>query len=280
MVSIVILSYNTKQLLEACLTSIYTQIKQTPFEVIVVDNASTDASCEMVKKKFKKARLIQNSENVGFAKGNNIAAEHAKGEFLLFLNSDTEVVDDTLKEMIGYLQNNKQVGITGGKLVEASKKPQQSYGRFLTFTSVFLLLFFPSLVHKKEYLTSKEVDWVSGAFMLIRRSLFTSVGSFDPHFFMYVEDMELCLRIKKAGYTTVYFPHASVKHVGQGSSNRAFAVLHIYTGILYYFKKHKSTVEYTLVKILLRIKTYSALLLGILTGNKYLLLTYKQVLRF
>jgi GT2 family glycosyltransferase len=123
-----------------------------------------------------------------------------------------------------------------------------------------------------------SVDWVSGGFMLIRASVFKKLGGFDEHFFMYIEDMELCYRLKKAGLKVIYYPEAKAKHVGQASSNRTFAIINIFKGISYFYKKHRSLIEYYIVKSLLMIKALIAIFIGIVSGNAYLRRTYKQAL--
>lgn len=280
MVSIIIVSYNTKQLLQSCLASIFEHLKGLPLQVIVVDNASTDGSAEMVDKHFKQVTLIVNRKNYGFSKGNNIGQRHAKGKYLLFLNSDTEVIDESIVAMIDLLEKNETVGIVGGFLESPDKARQQRcFGKFYNLRAVMLMVFgadrFERLDRGERI---QEVDWVSGGFMLIRHDLLTKLGGFDERFFMYVEDMDLCWRAKKMGYKTYFYPPAKAIHKGQGSSNRAFAIVHIYTGLLYFFKKHRSYGAYLILKTLLITKALVAFIVGILTNNFYLKDTYKRAL--
>lgn len=275
-VSIIILSYNTKDLLKACLTSVqeYTKI---PHEIIVVDNASKDESAQMVEEDFPNITLIENKENVGFAKGVNVGAKQAKGDYLLILNSDTEFVDDSLAQMVAFADEHKDAGAVGGKTGK-----QRSFGKFLTLPYVFLLLYAERFIGKQEHNqdTVQKTDWVSGGFMLVRRSIFEQVGGLDERIFMYIEDMELCFRIKQAGYGVYYFPKAQVKHLGQGSSNRSFAIIHIYQGLVYFYQKHKSHREYLIVKNMLKLKALVAIFVGTITRNGYLKSTYKKALQF
>lgn len=277
MVSVIILSYNTKELLRLCLTSVFNKLSGNTFEVIVVDNASKDASTAMVKKNFSKARLVENKENMGFAKGCNIGASIALGEYLLFLNSDTQVVDIVIRDMLELFQKDKNLAVIGGQLENANGVTSDSYGVFYSISSVVAMLFGRRLA-KPAMKESKIVDWVSGGFMIVRKSIFKELQGFDEHFFMYVEDMELCFRVKKRGQKVLFFPQAKALHTAQGSSSRSFAIIHIYKGLLYFFKKHKPYWEYCIVKLLLTLKAVTAICIGLLTFNRELVVTYRKAL--
>lgn len=280
MVSLIILSFNTKTLLHACLASLYKHIKDIEFEVIVIDNASKDGSVEMVEEEFKEVKLIQNKENVGFAKGCNQAAKYAKGKYLLFLNSDTELRDNTIKDAIMILEKKKELAVVGGSLQNQDGTTSHSCGHFLTPFWVFAMLFgVDKFINKQPTRKEKKVDWVSGGCMLIKRSMFEEVRGFDEHFFMYIEDMELCYRIKHAGYSILYYPNFAVNHRAQGSSSRGFAIEHIYRGLLYFYKKHKTFFSYQLLRLMLYSKAYSAICVGLITNNNGLLETYRKAKR-
>lgn len=282
MVSIIILSYNTKELLRECLKSLYKNIKGIDSEVIVVDNASLDGSTEMIGNNFKDVILIENKKNLGFSKGNNIGAKKAKGEYLLFLNSDTELQDGGLAGMAEFLKTHSTVGILGGRLKNMNGSLQKSAGRFYTLLNVFLMLLGGEKIGMIRLTPSgvKQVDWVSGAFMMIRRELFGKLKGFDEHFFMYMEDMEICFRAKKLGFSTYFYPDVNVLHKELGSSNRTFAVVNIYKGVRFFYKKHKSLLEYQIVKRLLFFKAIVAILIGFISRNNYLTVTYRKALRF
>ncbi|CAN5193947.1 N/A [soil metagenome] len=279
MISIIILSYNTKQLLHACISSILAHLPQTAYEIIVVDNDSKDASVAMIKHDFKQVRLIENKENGGFAKGINIGVTKAKGEYLLFLNSDAELMDDNLLRLLAHFEQ-KKVGVVGGLLSNANGSAQRSSGKFYTLAQVFLTLL---LGDKGEQLMQshsiQETDWVSGGFMLMRKELFEELGGFDENFFMYVEDMELCYRVKLKKYTVLINPTVRVLHVGHGSSNRTFAIVNIYKGVLYFSQKHRSLFSYIIVRGLLLSKAYIAIGVGRLTHNTYLTKTYREAVQ-
>lgn len=278
MVSIIILSYNTKALLQKCITSLYYSLDNVDYEIIVVDNASSDESVAMVKKKFPKVVVIENKENDGFSKGNNKGVKHAKGEYILFLNSDTTVHNDALKDLLAYMKQNSHIAVAAGVLENPDGSQQRAYGNFYSLFSVFLMLFGREKGEMLRYQSDKmqSVDWVTGACMLVKKDIFDTIGGFDERLFMYLEDMELCYRIKKMNYSVIHYPLFRVTHLGYGSSNRSFAILQIYKGLLYFYKKHRSLPEYYCVRLLLKIKAAIAVSIGILQKNDYLVSTYKQ----
>lgn len=280
MVSIIILSYNTKDLLRLCLTSLQKHITHVEYEVIVVDNDSSDDSVQMLKKEFPSVRLVESDRNLGFSKGINLGAENAKGEYLLFLNSDCEFLHNDLSAMVTFLIDHPEVGVVGGKMENNDGTLQRSYSKFYGLKDIAIMLFGRE---KVELLMQKsgneqETDWVSGGFMLIRSEIFKKIKGFDEHIFMYTEDMELCYRVKKLGFKVYYVPSSTVRHEGQGSSDRSFAVIHIFKGIKYFYKKHRSFLSYIVVSMLLLIKAALAIIIGSMTGNKKLISTYKQAL--
>ncbi len=279
MVSIIILSYNTEVLLRECLKSLYTTLSSMSFEVIVLDNASSDGSVSMVRDQFKRVILIESEKNLGFAKGVNTAAERAKGDYLLFLNSDANLLDRNLSEMVKKMEKDHAVAVVGGNLLNRDGTTSEAFGRFYNLPEVFSLLF---LRKKAIHDSSKEmtpVDWVSGGYMVIRREAFEKVGGFDEGFFMYIEDMDLCYRLRRAGLHVLYYKEAKARHVGQGSSNRMFAIVNIYKGLLYFYKKQKPQWQYFVVKLLLTLKAVAAYVVGVIKNDDSLKATYAQALR-
>lgn len=280
MISIIIVSYNTQELLEKCLRSVYHCLQTFKFEVIVIDNASSDNSVAIARRTYKKATVISNHENVGFSRGCNIAAKKAKGEILFFLNSDTEVVNLDLS-YVEELMKNEKIGAIGGMLENQEANVERARGKSYDLVNVFVLLFgehFTGQYTKLSHKTQK-VDWVSGGCMFVKKSIFEKVNGFDEHIFMYLEDVELCYRIKKLGYDILYHPEIRVKHVGQGSSNRSFAITQIYKGLQYFYKKHKSPIECILLRLLLFTKAALAIIIGTLTNNRKLTQTYKTAIQ-
>ncbi|MEK7092461.1 MAG: glycosyltransferase family 2 protein [Patescibacteria group bacterium] len=256
------------------MSSIFSITKNIPFEVILLDNASSDGSSEMVKNEFGQVVLIEQKKNVGFAKGVNTASKTAKGEYLLLVNSDTQILEGSIGRMVDYMQKNEKVGVLGGRLQDPHGTVEKSFGSFPTLFSVL----FDQEKVDKELVGAQNVDWVNGGFMLLRKSLFVKLGGFDEYFFMYVEDIDFCYRVKKSGYLVAWLSEALVTHVGQGSSDRSFAIARIFQGYIYFFKKHKNAVEYTVVRVLLVAKACTAILVGLLLGRKELKNTYIKAL--
>lgn len=283
--SIIILTYNTKDLTCECLKSISEQyekeLQKGEFEIILVDNDSKDKTLEAVSSlKIPNLKVIQNKENLGFSKGNNIGVKKAMGEFVLFLNSDTEAKDKGLLKMVEFLDNNKHIAILGGKLENSNGSSQASAGKFYSIFNLFLMLIGGErlgLLRSSPARISK-VDWVSGACMMVKRETFEKIGGFEEKLFMYMEDQELCFRASKAGYLTYYYPFLSLLHKERGSSNRTFAIIHIYEGILHFYSKYKPKWQYKLAKSLLFLKAIFIKNVGRIIGNKYYISTYGQAL--
>jgi len=288
--SIVILSYNTKDLTLECLKSVTFQYKheleKKELEIIIVDNASADDSVEGLKnyalsiKYDGVIKLIQNKENVGFGKGCNLGAKAAKGKYILFLNSDTEILDKGFFGMTKFLEENTKVAILGGKLENVDGSIQSSAGKFYNLFNLLIMLlglerfgFLRSSPGKNQ-----KVDWVSGACMMAENSVFRRLTGFDEKLFMYIEDMEICLRAQKLGYQTYFYPNIKLMHKSQGSSDRTFAIINIYKGILHYYSKHKTHLEYLIAKTLLILKAGILILIGFLTFNSELRSRYKKAM--
>lgn len=285
--SIIILNYNTPALTIACVVSLFahykTQIENDEFEIIVVDNASIDESVNLIQKQpwFSAVTFVQNKENVGFSKGCNNGASHAKGRYLLFLNSDTQVLDNGLSGMVDFLERHDQVGVLGGRLQNMDGIYQASAGVFYTLPRTILLLMGAERFGTLRYSPKKmeEVDWVSGAMLMVRKKLFEKLDGFDKNIFMYMEDMEFCFRVKKMGMSVIFYPECIVRHISHGSSDRGFAIVQIYKGLLYFYKKHTNAIEYSMVKGLLIAKASILIAVGGLLGKKSLRETYIKALQ-
>lgn len=286
--SIIILSFNTKALLLRCVKSIADKYKdnlsKNEMEIIVVDNDSTDGSVDAVNvliSRIKNLCLIVTYKNLGFSKGNNYGTREAKGEYLLFLNSDTEIKDNAFFNMVNFLSSNPKIGILGAKLTNEDGSAQKSAGNFYSlFYTLLSLLGLERLgLVKKNPRAIVKVDWVSGAALMVKSDLFRSLKGFDEKIFMYMEDVDLCFRAKRKGYQTYFYPDINIVHKGQGSSNRAFAINRIYQGLLYFYKKHKPYWQYFIVKIMLIVKAVIAVFIGTLVNNTYLRKTYFGALK-
>jgi len=283
--SIIILSFNTKDLTLKCINSIIEQYNQElekkQFEIIIVDNASSDGTLYSVRKlKIGNLKIIESKENLGFSNGCNLGAKIASGEYLLFLNSDTLIKDQGFLKMIEFIKKNEKIGILGGKLKNEDGTAQPSTGNFYNLFNLFFMLLgierFGFLRNSPN--ETKKVDWVSGACLTIRRKVFEKIGGFEKSLFMYWEDIDLCFKAKKKGYETYFYSEIILFHKSLASSNRSFAILNIYKGILFFYKKNKSGFEYNLAKIMLFSKAILLKFFGQITNNKYLVQTYGQTL--
>ncbi|MBI4096241.1 MAG: glycosyltransferase family 2 protein [Candidatus Levybacteria bacterium] len=287
--SIIILSYNTKDLTIQCVKSVVKQyqkeLERKEIEIIVVDNNSVDDSVLAISSLFLKnfsVKLILNKENLGFAKGCNIGAKAAKGKYILFLNSDTQVEDEGFIQMAVFLDKNPKIAILGGKLRNSDGSIQRSAGKFYNLLSLIIMLFG---LERFGFLRSspnkiQKVDWVSGACMMVRSDIFKKLSGFDESLFMYVEDMEICFRAKKLDFLTYFYPNISLRHKSLGSSNRTFAIINVYKGILHFYSKHKNRLEYLIAKTLLIAKAEILILIGFLTSNSDLKNRYKKAINF
>lgn len=207
--SIIIVNYNTADMLARCLQSIYSQFDNTP-EVIVVDNASLDNSYAMMRSRFPWIKAIANQQNLGFAKANNQALEVAQRNYIYFLNPDTELKDGALDAVVEFMESNPEVGIAGTRIVNPDGSPQSSFERH-----------YPGERHARGELTGLKGDiaWVLGASMIARRTALRDVRGFDERFFIYGEDLDLCLSVRKSGWIIGFIPEAVVVHWG-GASER------------------------------------------------------------
>jgi len=286
--SIIVINYNTKELTLNCVSSLYKQYEKElgdgEFEIVLIDNASPDGSgkeLDNLLKDKKGLTFIESNKNLGFGGGNNKAAEKAKGELLLFLNSDTEILDKGLVNMVDFLSKNEKIGVLGARLENIDGTNQRSAVKFYNLPNLFLMLLgFERLGFlRKSPANISKVDWVSGASLMIRRNLFEKLNGFDKNLFMYAEDMELCFRVQKENYDVFFYPNIKIVHKELGSSNKAFAILNIYKGIKYFYKIHKSKRQYSFASFLLKVKAFMAIFFGIVSLDKGLIKTYGQAIK-
>lgn len=243
--SVIILNYNTKNLLKKCLESVFKSQSNFQFEVLVSDNGSTDGSVEMVKNNFLQVKLIENKANLGFSKGNNMAIRQAIGKYILLLNSDTEVRSNAFDESINYLRQHPEVGCLGAKLIlPDGSLDKAARRRFPNPWNSFLRLF--GLRRFSDYNVAgpadetSEVDAVVGAYMMIPRAVVEQVGMLDEDYFMYGEDLDWCFRIKEAGFKVIYYPKAEVLHFKYGSAQAVpFRTIRLaHTAMKIFYRKH------------------------------------------
>ncbi|MCS7092865.1 MAG: glycosyltransferase family 2 protein [Patescibacteria group bacterium] len=285
--SIIIVSYNTKKLTQECLVSVDRSLRcsKINYELIVVDNHSTDGSVEILKKYLLKKsntnQLICLPENLGFGRANNLAVKKAKGRYLLFLNSDTIILDRAIEKMFAlYKDNENKINFLGPKLLNNDLSPQPSAAHFFRLPVVFAALFL-----KGDYwgLTRfspsklEKVDWVSGACLLTKKEYFEQLGGFDEKIFMYMEEVDLLYRARKLSWNTYFYPTAKVIHLGFASSGKkTVPILQVYRGLVFFYQKHYSKLSLFILRLLLRLKAMIALVVGKLRKDDYLVKTYER----
>lgn len=212
--SVIIINYNTADFLGRCLKSIAHQ-SGVNVEVIVVDNRSKDGSPDFVREQFPWVRLIANEKNLGFSKANNQALNECIGSYAFFLNPDTEVRNGAFKNMIDFMESHPGVGLAGTRIVNPDGSPQSS-----------VEIRYPGQRHARDELKGLKGDiaWVLGASMIARMHVIRNINGFDEHFYLYGEDLDLCLRIRKSGWAIGYIPEAVVVHWGGGSERNSLPV--------------------------------------------------------
>ncbi|MFD2566651.1 glycosyltransferase family 2 protein [Pseudotenacibaculum haliotis] len=249
--SIIIVNYNGKHYLEDCIKSI-SKFCTVTHEIIIVDNLSTDGSQLFIKEKFPSVVLIENSENAGFAKANNIGAQKAKGKNILLLNNDTILMNE-IDSLLAKL-DRKEVGAIGIKMLNGDKEYTHSVGRFPTPIGLLKLTSLnekrPDIVTGNFTKDEYEVDWIGGSFVLITKENWDKVGGLDEDYFMYVEDVDFCKKLQKEGKQILFCSNYSYIHfVGFNPSRE----LKLINGYKIYSSKHFSFVNATLAKISLTI---------------------------
>ena len=237
MLSILIVNWNVRDLLRDCLRSIERGQGALDVEVIVVDSASVDDSVAMVAAEFPWVTLLPQTENVGFARGNNVALAEARGDYLLLLNPDTVVLDDALTVLVDFLREHPDVGAVAPQLLNPDGSVQSSRRRFPTlvtgfFESTWLEGLAPGVLRRYYALDlpddrTADVDWLVGACILIPRAVYEQIGGLDEAYFMYSEELDWCRRIKEGGWRVVYHPAARVVHHVGKSSEQAVTARHI-----------------------------------------------------
>ena len=248
--SVIILNYNVRYFLELCVVSVQNAIKNIDAEIIVVDNNSLDGSCNMMKQRFPHVKLIENNENLGFPKGNNIGVAIAKGEYICILNPDTVVAEDTFSQVLAFAQKQNDLGIVGVKLIDGTGNflPESKRGTptpFVAFTKITgLYKLFPKLFgqYYAQHLSenkSGKVEILVGAFMLLKRDLYNKIGGFDENCFMYSDDIDLSYMALKKGKSNYYFHGTSVIHYkGESTIKDGIYMKRNQEAMNFFFKKH------------------------------------------
>ena len=250
--SVIILNYNVRYFLEQCVLSVENAIKNNDAEIIVIDNNSSDDSCAMMKQRFPNVKLIENKENLGFPKGNNIGVAQAKGEYICILNPDTVVAEDAFTKVLAFAKKQPHLGIVGVKLIDGTGNflPESKRGiptPWVAFTKITgLYKIFPkSRIFGKYYaqhLSENEtgkVDILVGAFMVMKRNLYNEIGGFDENCFMYSDDIDLSYRVLKIGKSNYYFDGTSVIHYkGESTVKDGTYMKRFQEAMNFFYKKH------------------------------------------
>ncbi len=257
--SIIVLSWNVRDLLRACLASVHAAAEtgRAPMEVIVVDNASTDGSADMVAAEFPAVLLIRNAANAGYAAANNRGIAASRGRHVALLNSDTLVPPTTFAELLAFMEANPNVGACSPLLQQPDGNPQPyAYGgdpslSYLARRAAARFLLRRPL-HDWRVEHTVEVDWVSGACLVVRREAIEAVGGLDESMFMYFEDNDWCRRIRRVGWTISYVPHVAITHIGGASLRQNPAARRAYYRSLErFYEKHYSLPAQGVLKLAL-----------------------------
>lgn len=241
--SVIILNYNVRYFLELCLKSVEAAIGGVDAEIIVVDNHSDDDSCDMVKQLFPEVILIQNNENYGFSRGNNIGVARAKGEFICILNPDTVVAEDTFRKLIDFTEGKEKLGVVGCKLINGAGHFLPESKRNIPYVHVALkkILGFPKDYYANHLSENDlgEAEILVGAFMWLKRQVFNEIGGFDEDYFMYGEDIDLSFRALQQGYKNYYFGKTSVIHFkGESTLRDKHYLKRFYHAMQIFYTKH------------------------------------------
>lgn len=259
-VSVIIVNYNTRQLLYNCISSIIKHTFDIEYEIIVVDNASIDGSQEMVRDFFPFVHLVESETNLGFGKANNLGFDYSSGRNIFLLNSDTLLIENSIKILSEVLDSDTSIGATGGLLINSNNQQVHSYG------------IFPSIKHKLQgkdfvirninFKENRSVDYITGADLMISRSTWLTLGGFDPNFFLYYEETDLQKRMEKMGFKRILVPKTRIIHMegestkvnSDRSSKNEWKSLIMFNSMVYYLKKHSSSISFMLFKNLLMAK--------------------------
>lgn len=265
-VSILIVNYNTRNILNHCIESIYQYTSDIKFEIIVVDNASADGSSEMIKAEYPEVILIESKENLGFGRANNLGAKYAAGTYLFLLNSDTILLENSIRILFDFFEsaNDPNLAVIGCKLLDINRRPHISYGNFPSITQE-LFEYGLSKFFRKYYLTKlspsvsddgnqiKEVDFIMGADLFFKRQIYDQINGFDEDFFLYYEETEICFRLKKKRYRVLWVPLTSIIHYIGASGNQTkvfnyWILEQLHKSKYLYFKKCHGILAAILIK--------------------------------
>ncbi len=255
--SIVLVCWNNREYLEPCLESLYSAALQCRFDVVAVDNGSTDGSQAMLRNKFPGVHLIENDRNVGLGKASNQGIEATRSRYVLLLNNDTLLNGPSLNAMVGFLDAHPEVGAVGGRLLNPDGSFQAGYADFSTLREEFLIATrlgdllwngYPSHADAKE---SRSVGWLSSACLLLRRAALDKVGLLDEEYFIYGDEADLQFRLMRAGWPVYYLPSAHTIHYGGRSMDRWRRRKMVYRGKILFYRKNYGLVRTMLLRLML-----------------------------
>ncbi len=299
LLSIIIINYRSEKLLSALLNSIKRYDRRLvfaqedlkrrqgeeeiiPTEIIVIDNNSCPNDCRWLSEWAQRGDnfiFIRNRRNRGFAAANNQGMRRARGQYLLLLNPDTYLREGAISQTVFWLAAHPEYDLIGCRLLEANGNWQPSVGQFPSLSLVARMLFldrFPRWQTMRSPQQTQAVDWVMGAFMLLRREVFEKSRGFDEHIFMYMEEVEWCYRLKQLGFRVGFYGGAKIYHLGGQSSpeRRYWRIWQIYRGLIYFYRRYFAFWQLLVLRGLLAIKAGLALLWGLAKKDKYLQKTY------
>lgn len=287
--SVVIVNYNVRHFLELCLKSVQVAIETMDAEIIVVDNASADDSCEMVRTTFPEVVLIANKENAGFSKANNQGVAIAKGRYVCILNPDTFVTEETFTKLLDFAEKTPKVGAVGTRLIDGTGRYLPESKRNLPTPKVAFQKMFGSgssyYVNTLGQYETGVITVLAGAFMFLKRSVYEEAGGFDEQYFMYGEDIDLSYTIEKIGYQNYYFATTTVMHYkGESTAKDAVYRKRFYGAMLIFYNKHfkNNLLEAFGVKIGLWLATLSRKRItenNTIPPTNYVMITENDVLR-
>jgi GT2 family glycosyltransferase len=270
--SIIIVNWNTRDITRNCLRSVREHVSGIAYEVIVVDNASSDGSVEMIRAEFPDVRLIANDANLGFGRANNQAMRVARGEFFFLLNSDTVIFDEAIQRLVKFIMDDPAIGIAGCKLLFEDRTLQASCSRFPSIRcalleDLMLYKFLPRRLQGELLLggywphdRARDVDAVWGAAMLVRREVFEQTGGFDERIFMYGEDLEWSMRVRDCGWRIAFTPAAAIIHLNHKSSEKKYGDERIDLCHKRAYEIYRRRAGFAAMSVLMLIKTIGALI--------------------
>lgn len=276
MISIIIVNYNTERLLEDCLSSIFEKTQAVDFEIIVIDNNSEEGSLDKLISKYKSVKFHFAGLNLGFGKANNLGATLATGKYLFFLNPDTLLINNAVNILFHYMESHPETGICGGNMYKGDMTPASSLYNtdFLTYEYkiIFNIKRTPGFNYSK---VPQNVLVIVGADLFIRKDVFDEVNGFDPDFFMYFEEVDLCYRTRKAGHAVTSVPDAQIIHLQGGSAENKSEDLgkwsyneHWYSKYLFFYKT-KGLLQTKMINYIYRLKLNLAMMYFKFSGNSH-----------